>query len=280
MRTFKIADTEIRIINIGDIVFTLKEQENVPESEWRPKYSELFERKLLFPSQSVLFSSPGSEKVLVDAGDYYWSFKDSTWIPPNYVPPPSLAAQLESNGVAPEEIKHVIITHAHFDHYSGVTTKKKHNEYMPTFPEAKYYLGQADWKDPRTQKELQNPGSKDSLTLGVLDKQGMLELVHDKKTVTKNIEIIPSPGESPGHQIVKFLSSGGEALYCLGDLFHHPVEIENISWMAPWDDPEINIDSRRKLIEAALKEDALLLAAHMDLGKLWKDGPKVRFVER
>src|SRR5208283_6181254 len=101
-------------------VMKLKEAENVPVSEWRPKYSELFEKNLLFPSQSVLFSSSSSEMVLVDAGDYASAFTDPTNIPANYKPPPGLLEQLEGAGVRPEAIKHVVITHAHFDHYAGV----------------------------------------------------------------------------------------------------------------------------------------------------------------
>lgn len=278
MRTLRLGNTEVRIINIGDIVLKLKESENVPEDAWRPKYSELFEKELLFPSQSVLFNSSDSELVLVDAGDYALSLADSEYFPQGYAPPPGLLEQLENAGIMPETIKHVVITHAHFDHYSGIT-KKYGNSYVPAFPNARYYLGRADWEDPRTQKELENPDSNDSRTLGVINKRGMLELIGKGVSVTREIQIIPSPGESPGHQIVRFHSPEGETLYCLGDLFHHSVEIENLSWMAPWDDLETNLESRRKLTEDALKEDAWLLAAHMNLGKLQQNGSQIRFVE-
>jgi len=256
----------------------LKEAENVPESEWQLKYSELFERTLLFPSQCVLFSSPNSETVLVDVCDYLLSFTDTSYLPANYNPPPELIEQLSEAGVAPEAIKHVVLTHAHLDHYTGIT-KKIGGNYVPAFPNARYYLGKADWEDPRIQKELGSPDSKDSHTLGVINKLGMLELVEGNWSVTKELQIIPSPGESPGHQIVRFRFPGGETFYCLGDLFHHAVEVENLSWMAPWDDPESNLKSRKDLIRAALEEDAFLLPAHMGLGKLERKGSLIEFVE-
>ena len=275
MRTLLLGNTQISILNIGDIVFKLKDTENVPESEWRPKHSDLFEKDLLFPTQNVLFSS--SESVLVDACDYE-AFTNTPYYQPNYKPPPGLLEQLATVGITPEAIKHVIITHAHFDHYSGIT-KKTETNYVPAFPNARYYLGKADWEDPKIQKELENPDSFDSHTLGVIEKLGMLEVVRSVKSITKEIEIVPSPGESPGHQIVRFHSHNGRILYCLGDLFHHAVEIENLSWMAPWADPESNLKSRKELTRTALDEDALLLASHMALGKLERKGSLISFVE-
>jgi hypothetical protein len=62
--------------------------------------------------------------------------------------------------------------------------------------------------------------------------------------------------------------SGGQTLYCLGDLFHHVVEVEDIKLMSRWCDALANIKSRRALIRSALGEDAVLVAAHMPPGRL------------
>ncbi len=57
-------------------------------------------------------------------------------------------------------------------------------------------------------------------------------------------------------------------LYCLGDLYHHPVEVEHPTWMTQWKNREITLRSRHALMEAALAEHALLVAAHIPLGYL------------
>jgi glyoxylase-like metal-dependent hydrolase (beta-lactamase superfamily II) len=301
MQNLQIGHERISIINIGDIVMKLKETENVSESEWRAKYSNLFDTPLFFPSQCVYFHD---NSTLVDAGEYdAFREADPNWIPKGYVPPPGLLEQLREAGVRPGDVKRVIITHIHFDHHAGATRKQHQQqsppphqeEYVPSFPNARYYLGRDDWFDPSTKEQLKEPKSQLNRTLGVIEKLGLLELVsRERIALTPELEVIHAPGESPGHQLVRFRErSGAGTFYCLGDLFHHAVEVENPTWMAQWDDPEKNLRSRNALIDEALlvgddgrgeERHALLLAAHMPLGKLERQEEMdarsgVRFVE-
>ena len=96
---------------------------------------------------------------------------------------------------------------------------------------------------------------------------GLLELVDGNLDLTPEVRILAAPGESPGHQIVR-VHSQGQTLYCLGDLFHHPVEVEQPAWMVKWADAYTNLTSRQWLIQAALQENALLVAAHMPVGRV------------
>ena len=276
-RTIQLGTATITVINVGDLAFRLSEVMNVPESEWRPGYAASFEKPLSFPSQCMHISLPGAS-ILVDAGDYAVAVSLNTpYVPPNYSPPPGLIAQLLERGISPQDITHVIITHLHFDHYSGVTTQ--HNgQYTPAFPNARCFVGRADWKDPDTQEALKDPASLESRTIGVLHSAGLLELVEGDYDLLAAIRILAAPGESPGHQIVR-VHSEGQALYCLGDLYHDPVEIEHPTWMARWADGEATLASRRKLVDIALAEDALLVPAHMSPGRLQRTADGVRWVE-
>jgi glyoxylase-like metal-dependent hydrolase (beta-lactamase superfamily II) len=276
IRTISLGSATILVINVGDICFRLAETISVPESEWRPRYGEIFEQAFTFPSQCVHIALPGAS-VLVDAGDFALSFPpDSPYFQPGYQPPPGLIDQLREQGIHPGDITHLIITHAHFDHYSGVTTQRD-GHYVPAFPNARCFLGRADWENPDTQLALQDPDSEDSHTLGRLYRLGLLELVEGERELIPGVRIIAAPGESPGHQIVR-VHSEGQTLYCLGDLYHHAVEVEQPAWMAEWASREANIASRRALAEAALAEDALLVAAHMPVGRLERTGPGARWV--
>ncbi|MBO0777397.1 MAG: hypothetical protein J2P37_01105, partial [Ktedonobacteraceae bacterium] len=107
-----------------------------------------------------------------------------------------------------------------------------------------------------------DPTSRDSRTFGVLQQAGLLELVEGDHDLIPAVRLIAAPGESPGHQIVR-ISLEGQVLYCLGDLYHHPVEVEHPSWMATWDDPTTTLTSRAALTQSALKENALLIATHI-----------------
>jgi len=264
--TIALGDATLTIINVGDMMVDMAEEIGVPESVWRPLYGADFAGSRPYPSQCLHIALPHAS-ILVDAGDYAQAIAlEPSYLPPDYTPPPGIVEQLQSQGIRPEDITHVIITHAHFDHYDG-TTIMRDGEYVPRFPHARVSLGRADWDNPETQEALRDPVSLDSHTFGVLHKHGLLEPVDGNWDVTPEVRIIPAPGESPGHQLVR-VHSQGQTFYCLGDLFHHPAEVEHPAWMVKWANTTANLSSRQILIKAALQENALLLAAHMSVGRL------------
>jgi glyoxylase-like metal-dependent hydrolase (beta-lactamase superfamily II) len=278
MRTFTVGAAKVSSINVGDFNFRLKDTDDVPESEWKGKYSDVFENKHPYPSLSFYISLPHLS-LLVDADDFSkFATTDNEMIPPHYKPPPTLVEQLKEAGVTRGHINYVVITHAHYDHYAGVTMKSSDGRDIPTFPEARHLIGKQDFDSQEMQSALRDPHSEESQTIGVLLRGGLLELVPEGRELSDEVEIIAAPGETPGHKIVK-IASGKETLYCVGDLFHHAVEVENPKWMAKWDHHETNLLSRKRLIDAALREKAYIAAAHMPLGMLERDGPNVKFVE-
>lgn len=277
-RTFSLGTATVNIINVGDLRLTLSEIMNVPESEWRPRYSGVFDRPEFFPSQSIHIALPEAS-VLVDANNFALSAPpDSPYAPPaDYQPPPDLLTQLLERGIRPEDVTHLIITHAHFDHYAGITTERA-GQYQPSFPRARCFLSRADWEYPETQEALRDANSADSHTFGVVQQAGLLELVEGDRRLTASVQIIAAPGESPGHQIVR-ISSQGQILYCLGDLYHSPLEVEHPAWMAEWDDASTNLASRVALAKAALAENALLIATHIPgVGRLETTATGARWV--
>lgn len=60
----------------------------------------------------------------------------------------------------------------------------------------------------------------------------MLELVEGICDLTLSVRIFAIPGQLSGHQMV-CMASEGQILYCLSDLYHHPMEVEHpfrIGW--------------------------------------------------
>jgi glyoxylase-like metal-dependent hydrolase (beta-lactamase superfamily II) len=265
LHSIRVGAATVTAINIGDMRFRMDDWFVVPEAE-RPPY---FAEWLPFPIQCVHIASPGLS-VLIDASVYDVE-PDSPHAIPGYRPPPDLLAALAEAGVRPEAIDHVVITHIHHDHINGLT-RQQDDGFTPCFPSARHHLGRADWE--QAQAALQKPESVESHTLGVLSRAGLLETL-DRRHDLGVVEIIPAPGESPGHQIVR-VHSEGQTLYCLGDLYHHPIEVERQEWAAQWADADAIRASRRALVEAALAEDALLIATHIEgIGRLERAGPGV-----
>jgi glyoxylase-like metal-dependent hydrolase (beta-lactamase superfamily II) len=273
--TLRIGEARVTILNAGDMHVQLSEEMAVPESEWRPRYADLFERPRLFPSLSIYVELSGV-KLLVDINDYLTTvLPDSEYAIAGYTPPPPLPARLASLGVQRKDLTHLVITHAHWDHFAGTTSPTGTGEYEPTFAQACHYLGAADWRASELQTALTDATSLEARTLGVLHERGILHLVERQEQIAPGIDILPAPGETKGHQVVR-VHSAGETLYIVGDLFHDAIEVEHPDWMVIWADPESMLATRHWLMEQALVDHALLVAAHIPgAGRLTREGDKV-----
>ena len=278
-RTIHLGDTAITLINVGDIQLNLAEAYRLAEKDWPPGTSAIFSQPLRIPIQCILVQTPQTN-MLLDASVYDFT-PDSPFAIAGYQPPPGLLVQLAKRGVKPDQIAHVVITHAHFDHFSSVT-EKRDGGYQPCFPSARHYVGLADWESANMQKGLDDTASLAGHTFGILHREGLLEPITGNRNLTAEIQIMAAPGETPGHQIVR-VSTEGQTFYGLGDLYHHPVEIEHPEWMSYWANTDDNRSSRQSLVDAALAENALLAATHIPMigrlkptasGVIW-DTPKL-----
>lgn len=275
--TLSIGAARVTLLNAGNMGVRLADEYAVPEAAWRPHYADLFERLSILPSLSVYVDLHGV-RVLVDANDYRATVTpESPYALTGYTAPPPLPAQLARLGVQPEDVQHVVITHAHWDHYAGTTAATAAGAAAPTFPKARYYLGAADWMDADVQRALQDPASLEARTLGVLRQQGLLHLVAEHEHLAEGIDILPAPGETPGHQVVR-VQSAGDTLFIMGDLLHHAIEVAHPDWMVSWADAETMRETRRSLLQDALARRAALVAAHIaTVGRIERDGDGLRW---
>lgn len=252
----RVGEATVTAISDGTGYSTIIKALMVPEELWRREVEANDEGEVLL-GFNVCHVRTGDASILIDAG-----FDDpspgSPWMPPKYQRSPGVEAGLAAIGVRPEEITHVLFTHAHGDHIAGATVERAGRR-VPRYPNATYFIGRADWEDNPAR---QQPGSLVAVHLGTLAQLGRLELVDAEREIAAGVTMLHAPGESPGHCIVR-LRSAGETFYFLGDLFHHPVEVVHLDWVSRGRDPEQMVASRRRLIEAALAENALLMTAHM-----------------
>lgn len=273
VRTFALGKAQVSIIHIGDIYLPLARYMNVPEEDLVQR-DDLYGlgEQMLIPLQFT-FIQLLHTSVLIDAG-VYDVVSNPEYAIPDYEPPPSLAQRLTEMGIEHGSIEHVVITHRHWDHFNG-TTYEKDGKYHIRFPNARHYLSKADWE--RAESALQDPTSEEYRTLRILNDEGLLELVDGDLDLGNGIEIIAAPGETRGHQIVRIYSEG-ETLYCLGDLYHHPVEFNHPDWQVSWARPETTAVSRKNLAKRALRDQALLVAGHIqDIGRLVENESDIKW---
>ncbi len=223
----------------------------------------------------------GDASILVDAGfddpDSAWGRKFATmWEGTRRTP--GVEAGLASIGVSPEAITHVITTHAHFDHYVGLTTEWD-GGFAPRFPNARHLIGRAD----RMESRYGNPPDAEFVSrIEALERAGLLDLVGGDREVVPGVTMIHAPGESPGHSIVHVASHGAH-FYALGDLLHHPCEVAHRDWVLVNRDQAAMRASRDRLLAAAVPQGATLVFSHAlfpPWGRIVPDGDGFRWVNQ
>jgi glyoxylase-like metal-dependent hydrolase (beta-lactamase superfamily II) len=233
----------------------------VAEPEWRQAIPESDADGRVWLGLNVVIIRVGAALIVVDPGmddpDSAWQReRPHAWPDWPVTRTPGLTAALRELAIAPEEVTHVVITHPHVDHFPGVVVDRA-GGFAPRFPRARHFLGRADWEgNPRRG----TPGS-DLDRLELIDRLGLLELVDGEREIVPGVTIVPAPGESAGHSVVR-LESAGEVFYVLGDIVHHACEVEHPDWGPPHADPGKLAAARDRIFPTLAREGALLATAH------------------
>jgi glyoxylase-like metal-dependent hydrolase (beta-lactamase superfamily II) len=168
-----------------------------------------------------------------------------------------LTAGLAHIRVHPEDVTHVVITHTHGDHFGGVTVDRG-GAPAPRFPHARHMVGRGDWDGNPARGE---PESDVAMRLGLIDRLRMLSVVDAEREIAPGVGLIPAPGETPGHLVVR-LRSRDDCFYYLGDLLHHPCEVEQVAWAPPGRNMETLRASRERLFAEGAQQRATCVFTH------------------
>lgn len=163
--------------------------------------------------------------------------------------------ELAQTGVAPDAVTAVTFTHLHGDH-TGWNLDRESGK--PLFPNARYLVPKLDW-DHYTAE------GADSFTRDVqpLESLGCLELIEGEHRFSQSLLAVPTPGHTPGHTSVAIVS-GTERGIILGDVVISPIDAEEPDLTNSFDwDHDIARETRRKLLERAVAENALIGASHL-----------------
>ncbi len=200
-----------------------------------------------------LIVNTGEHRVLVDTG--------ADALGPNTG---KLLRNLKAEGISPEDIDTIILTHGHPDHIGGNTD----SEGKPVFRNARYVMWKDEW-DFWTSGEAEQKLDEHvrEVLLGFARKnltpiQDRLDLLDRETQIVPGIQAIAAPGHTPGH-MTPTITSGGEQLLCISDAVLHPIHLEQPEWCAAVDlAPQQVVATRRRLLNKAAAEKALVLAFH------------------
>ena len=187
-------------------------------------------------------------------------------------------SDLEAAGFPAEAVDRVLCTHLHFDHV-GWNTVRRDGRWVPTFPNARYLVGEKEWAHWETEDDPFAPEAKQDSILPIFE-AGLVDLVSPDHRVTDEIELIPTPGHTPGHVSVRIRSRGQEAIIT-GDMFHHPFQFAHPDWTDTADvDGELAHRTRVEFCSRFGDGPALILGTHFaapTAGHIVRDGEVWRF---
>ena len=192
--------------------------------------------------------------------------------------------RLKTAGCSPEDVDFVFCTHMHVDHV-GWNTRLENGRWVPTFPNAKYLFAQKEYDQflPENYIDGKPPMFADVFEDSVLPviAAGQAQIVDGRQEVTDRLTILPAPGHTPGHYIVRAGVAGDTALF-IGDAIHNPIQIAepHIS-TAFCTDGKLAARTRIKILEDCSEYGHLLVPTHFDpphIGHVRREANSFRFI--
>jgi len=230
----------------------------IPKPVWEKKVSADELNRVNMVTRSLLLVSD-EKKILIDTGNgTKWEEKYKQIYDIN-TDQFNIEKSLGKYGFSSEQITDVICTHMHFDHIGG-NTKIKSGEVVPTFPNAKYWISEENWK------LANHPSQKDAGSFiehdwKVLAENQMIEIINGREPFIEGIETIVTHGHTPGllHPLV---SDGSNKLFYGADIFPMVAHIP-IPWVMAYDvQPVVTMEEKQKLLQEMEREDWILFFEH------------------
>ena len=200
----------------------------------------------------------GAHLVLIDAGGTA-AFRPGLG---------NLLNNLKASGYQPEQVDAVLITHLHGDHVGGITDASG----KPVFPNATIYTAQAESDFWLSLKNAEAAAKERQATFKFArDSAAPYQAAGQWKTFSgDNVELVPgifaldTHGHPPGHTVYA-VRSEGQQLLVWGDLLHaHAVQFVKPGVAMIFDnDKKLAIAARRRILQLAAKDQALIAGAHL-----------------
>jgi glyoxylase-like metal-dependent hydrolase (beta-lactamase superfamily II) len=202
------------------------------------------------PSNALLLRGP-SGTILVDTGSGplvgRWPFEGAR---------ADVVAALAREGVEPDDVDTVVLTHLDDDHVGGV--------FEGAWPDVRPVFKRATLVAPRASILGATDGSaaETSEAAELLLATGRLVDVEDGYEVASGIALRSAPGHRAGHSVLYI--DGENPLVHLADAVHHLAHVAHPEWDKEADsEPATALATRRRLLEEAANSGARLVASHI-----------------
>src|SRR5689334_5085913 len=247
-----VPDTEFRLD--GGAMFGV-----VPRSLWSRVCPPDDENRIRM-NMNCLFVDTGKEKILIETGiGDKWPQQHASRYGIDRVRP--LAETLKTKtGVSADEITIVVNTHLHFDHAGGNTTLNEANKAVPAFPNARYFVAQAELDHAETPTERDRASYLPDNWRPLVE-SGQLEGRDETYEVVPGLTMTTIAGHNRSMQCWQ-LDRGGKMMFGFADLIPMRAHVR-FPWIMGYDlYPVETLEAKKRLIPQAAKEGWLCLFYH------------------
>ncbi len=252
---FKVGNFEGIVIHEGQITGTLGFFPDIPAEELERAVRSLnYDPEKVPLSYSPFAINTGNQWMLIDAGhgedeEYDWG---------------RMPQILRSEGIAPEDIHTIFITHCHDDHIGGLAGE----DGTLTYPNARCVMLKDEWEYWMSEKmhaELRADDDEEYVAFlceNLNPIREKLTLLDIESEIVPGVYAAPLTGHTPGHSGVLF-ESGGERMLDIADAAHSLVQLAHPDWSPRFDEnPKQGAITRRRLFERAAREKLLVKSFH------------------
>ena len=176
-----------------------------------------------------------------------------------------LSVALDAISVSPDDITHIVFTHAHPDHLWGVLDDFDE----PFFPNATYMIGKTEWDYWIAPETVDNIGAeRTTFAVGAKRRLEALEdnitFLEDGEEILPNIAARGTFGHTPGHMAFE-VGAGTESVMILGDCIgNHHVAFARPDLASGSDqDADMGIATRTMLLDQLASEQMHLIGFHL-----------------
>ncbi len=228
----------------------------VPKRAWSKKYPS--QDNLCRLAMRCVLAEGNGRKVLIDTGIgaedatefAYYRFSDVKRVD----------VCLREEGIHPEDITDVILTHLHFDHCGASTGNTAEGQWVATFPKARYWCSSRQWQ------VATNPGflEADSFLprhFLPLWQCGQLQLLDGEMALDEYFKIKIYDGHTAG-QLVCHIDGVGRNYLVPGDVIPTACHV-SLGWISAYDvNAEASVEAKLQVLCDAVNEQRRLIFFH------------------